>query len=163
MDVHSRPLDEVASDWTVRAAGAEDIDHVARIERISFSDPWSAGEFRALLESPHAIFLVACDEHDSIGGYVVTMSVLDESEVLNIAVDLDHRGKSVGAMLLDKCIEEAEARGSRSTYLEVRQSNEPALRLYRSRGFEEVSRRRGYYSKPVEDALVLRRRSALMM
>lgn len=152
----------MAHEWKIRRANDKDIDEIARIERGSFTDPWSAPEFRALLASPHAIFLVACDQFDAIAGYVVMMSVLDESEVLNIAVDPDHRGKSLGSMLLDKSLEEAEARGSRSTFLEVRQSNEPAIRLYRSRGFEEVSRRRGYYRSPVEDALVLRRRSALM-
>jgi ribosomal-protein-alanine N-acetyltransferase len=162
MDGHSRRADEVAHQWKIRAASEADIGEVARIEKAAFSDPWSASEFHALLASPHAIFLVACDQHDAIGGYVVTMSVLDESEVLNIAVDSDHRGKSLGSMLLDKSLEAAEGRGSRSTFLEVRQSNEPAIRLYRSRGFEEVSRRRGYYRSPVEDALVLRRRSALM-
>ena len=144
-------------------AGEGDVSEVARIEKVSFSDPWSASEFSAVLASPHAIFLVACDASDAIGGYIVTMSVLDESEVLNIAVDPAHRGKSLGAMLLDRSLDVAERRGSRSTFLEVRESNEPAIRLYRSRGFEEVSRRRGYYRSPVEDALVLRRRSALMM
>jgi ribosomal-protein-alanine N-acetyltransferase len=152
----------VASRWSIRNAEDADVREIARIERGSFSDPWSEVEFRALLASPHAIFLVACDEQGTVGGYVVTMSVLDESEVLNIAVDAGHRGKSIGSMLLDRCLEEAEVRGSRSTFLEVRQSNEAALRLYRSRGFEEVSRRRGYYRRPVEDALVLRRSSALM-
>ena len=160
---HSLPLDDVGLPWTIRDAGEEDVIEVARIEKASFSDPWSAGEFTAVLASPHAIFLVACDASDSIGGYVVMMSVLDESEVLNIAVDPSHRGKSLGSILLDRSLEEAERRGSQATFLEVRESNEPAIRLYRSRGFEEVSRRRGYYRSPVEDALVLRRSSALMM
>ncbi len=149
--------------WRIRIAAEHDLSEVARIEKGSFSDPWSEPEFGAILASPHAIFLVACDTEDSIAGYVVMMSVLDESEVLNIAVDSHQRGKSLGSMLLDKCLEEAESRGSKSTFLEVRESNEAAIRLYRSRGFEEVSRRRGYYRSPVEDALVLRRRSALMM
>ena len=105
----------------------------------------------------HAIFLVAEDSARRIGGYVITMAVTDESEVLNIAVDPERRGAALGALLLDAALAEAEKRGARSTFLEVRESNEPALRLYRSRGFEEISRRRRYYKSPVEDALVLRR------
>ena len=130
---------------------------VARIEKASFSDPWSLGEFRGLLSSPYAIFLVATDEQGNVSGYVVTTTVMDESEILNIAVDPAFRGMSLGAMLLDRALDEAGKLGSKATFLEVREANEPAIRLYRSRGFEEISRRRKYYSAPVEDALVLRR------
>ena len=150
------------AEWSIRAAREDDVGEVARIEAASFSDPWSAGEFAVILASSHAIFLVACDADGRIGGYVVTMAVLDESEVLNIAVDPGLRGMSLGAMLLDSALQEAESRGSQATFLEVRESNAAALGLYRSRGFEEVSRRRRYYRSPVEDALVLRRRTALM-
>jgi len=59
--------------------------------------------------------------------------------------------------LIDAAIAEAESRGAESMFLEVRESNRAARALYASRGFEEISRRRGYYRTPVEDALVLRR------
>lgn len=163
MDARSQPAGELSLSWTIRKAGESDLREVARIERASFSDPWSIGEFTGVLSSPYAIFLVAVDERGRVGGYVVMMAILDESEVLNIAVDVQLRGAAIGARLLDSAIADAELNGARTTFLEVRESNEAALRLYRSRGFEELSRRPGYYRSPVEDALVLRRRSALMM
>lgn len=105
-----------------------------------------------------AIFLVAADEESGeVAGYVVTLAVMDESEVLNIAVDTPYRGASIGGMLLDHALAAAEGAGSESTFLEVRESNVAARRLYERRGFEEISRRVRYYRSPVEDALVLRR------
>jgi ribosomal-protein-alanine N-acetyltransferase len=142
----------------LRRAIDGDMDEVSRIEAASFADPWSAQEFRAVLSVPHAIFLVASDDRAGrLAGYVVTMTVLDEAEILNIAVDPPMRGATLGARLLDAALAEVEARGAKKTFLEVRESNEPARKLYTSRGFEEISRRRKYYQSPVEDALVLSR------
>jgi ribosomal-protein-alanine N-acetyltransferase len=85
------------------------------------------------------------------------MTVLEEAEVLNIAVDPARRGASLGGRLLDAGISEARSRGAHEIFLEVRESNVAALDLYRSRGFEAIARRKKYYRTPVEDALVLRR------
>lgn len=109
------------------------------------------------MSAPQTIFLVAADQRGGIGGYVLVMVVIDESEILNIAVDPAVRGASLGGSLLDAGMTEARSRGAKEIFLEVRESNEAALRLYSSRGFEAVSRRRKYYRTPVEDALVLRR------
>jgi ribosomal-protein-alanine N-acetyltransferase len=66
-------------------------------------------------------------------------------------------GAGIGQTLLDAALDEGGRRGTAAVYLEVRDSNQRAKRLYRSRGFEDVGRRRGYYQHPVEDAIVLRR------
>lgn len=145
------------SGCTLRLAGEHDVAEVVRIERESFSDPWSAGDFVSLMSMPHAIFLVAVDVSGAVAGYVMAMVVADESEILNIAVDPARRGGAIGGMLLDAALTAGESQGVVSTFLEVRESNEPAIRLYRSRGFEEISRRKKYYRSPAEDALVLRR------
>jgi len=109
------------------------------------------------MESPQTIFLVAVDEiSEGVAGYAVALTVLDESEILNIAVDPAMRGRGLGGRLLDAAIAEVAGRGAVAAFLEVRESNSAARELYRSRGFEELSRRRGYYRTPVEDALVLR-------
>lgn len=142
---------------TLRIADEDDVAEVVRIERESFSDPWSAADFVSLMSMPHAIFLVAVDASGTVAGYVMAMVVADESEILNIAVDPARRGGAIGGMLLDAALTAGESQGVVSTFLEVRESNEPAIRLYRSRGFEEISRRKKYYRSPAEDALVLRR------
>ncbi len=141
-----------------------DLEHIVRIEKVSFVDPWSAADFRTMVDVPQAIFLVAVDEASGIiGGYVLTMALYEDSEVLNIAVDPPFRGAALGARLLDATLDEANRRGATMTVLEVRESNDAARRLYRSRGFEEISRRKNYYRDPVEDALVLRRSGKMMM
>lgn len=150
--------------FRLRRAIEADLEHIVRIENASFVDPWGASDFRSVLEVPQAIFLVAVDEASGvIAGYVLTMALYEDSEVLNIAVDLPFRRAALGAKLLDATLDEANRRGATMTFLEVRESNDAARRLYRSRGFEEISRRKNYYRDPVEDALVLRRSSKMMM
>ena len=133
------------------------MDAVARIEKVSFADPWSASDFRSVMTSAQSIFLVAESLDSRVVGYVVVLRVLDESEILNIAVAPADRGKSIGSALLDAAIGMVEREGVAQTFLEVRESNAAARGLYESRGFVEMARRRGYYRNPVEDALVLRR------
>ncbi len=145
------------SGFTLRLARESDVPGISRVENSSFADPWSEADFKSVMSAPQAIFLVAADSDDCIAGYVLVMTVLEEAEVLNIAVDPASRGVSLGGRLLDAGMAEALNRGAHEIFLEVRESNEAALRLYRSRGFEAISRRNKYYRTPVEDALVLRR------
>jgi ribosomal-protein-alanine N-acetyltransferase len=144
---------------TIRAARREDVDLVAAIERGAFSDPWSPGSFRSLLENPLVHFAVAADSITGrLFGYVVTWFVIDEAEIANLAVTDDARRMGIGARLLDHALETARARQCAVVFLEVRESNGAARALYASRSFEVAGRRTKYYRKPVEDALVLRRR-----
>ena len=142
---------------TIDAAREEDIDAIAVIEREAFSDPWSARSFREALEHPAVYFGCARSGADGVQGYVVAWFIADEGEIANLAVASSGRGTGIGKALLDAALEEAGRRGAGAVYLEVRDSNERARRLYHSRAFEEVGRRRQYYRRPVEDAIVLRR------
>ena len=143
---------------TLRQPEKADLQAVAAIERASFGDPWSAEDFASVLRAGHTIFRVAVSDADGeIGGYVVAMTVLDEAEILNIAVPPTARRNGLGGILLDAALREVERQGALSVFLEVRVSNVAARSLYGSRGFVEISRRKGYYRSPVEDALVLRR------
>ena len=152
-----KPVKREQGSVGIRLVRATDLPDVSRIERASFADPWGPGDFRSVMESPQTIFLVAVDEiSEGIVGYAVALTVLDESEILNIAVDPPMRGRGLGGRLLDAAIAGVVGRGAVAAFLEVRESNSAARELYRSRGFEELSRRRGYYRTPVEDALVLR-------
>ncbi len=149
-------MSSIAASIEVRPADSYDILQVGSIERASFSDPWGNGEFKSALESSATIFLVAEDSKTAaVFGYAIAIIVLDESEILNIAVAPAVRGSGIGGVLLDSALQQVRARGANAVYLEVRESNESARRLYLSRGFGELSRRKNYYKKPVEDALVL--------
>lgn len=156
----------------VTPATAGDLDRVAAIEGASFGDPWSRHAFERLLGDERVFFSVACaprnhaarhgdtaapdGEGSVVVGYVAAWFIMDEGEIANLAVAPEARGHGIGALLLDSAIAAARARGVSAVYLEVRDSNVPARRLYASRGFTEVGRRRRYYRRPVEDALVLR-------
>jgi ribosomal-protein-alanine N-acetyltransferase len=135
----------------------EDLPAVAVIEREAFSDPWSEKSFREALAHPAIYFVAARGDEGQVLGYVVAWFVADEGQIANLAVAPSAWGKGIGRSLLDAALREAVLRKATEVYLEVRDSNERARRLYRSRGFEEVGRRREYYRRPVEDAIVLRR------
>ena len=142
----------------IRRARVDDLPAILAIERVSFTDPWSRSSFTALLEQPRVYFTVALDRSaGTLLGYTIAWFVLDEAELANLAVAPEARGNGIGALLLEGALVASEARGSATMYLEVRASNQAAIALYSSHGFAEVGRRRAYYRKPVEDALILRR------
>jgi ribosomal-protein-alanine N-acetyltransferase len=142
---------------SVQPARLADVPAIVEIERSVFSDPWSAQSFREALGHPAVCFACARSDGGDVLGYVVAWFVADEGEIANLAVSRSAWGAGIGRELLDAALSEAAARGVAEVYLEVRESNERARRLYESRGFEQVGRRRGYYRRPVEDAIVLRR------
>lgn len=141
----------------------QDVTAVADLEAQSFTNPWSAESFRALLEGGYAEVWVAEAEPSApspgrdvrLAGYAVAWFAGDSGELANLAVRPDLRGTGVGSVLLDHVLDRARSRGIREMFLEVRASNEAALRLYRSRGFRRLAIRSGYYPNPREDALVL--------
>jgi ribosomal-protein-alanine N-acetyltransferase len=159
MGISARPPTPArVSGVIIDAATAADLSLVAAIERVAFSDPWSARSFYELLGSPAVYFVCARRESEpSVIGYLVAWFVADEGQIANLAVAPDVCGQGIGKLLLDAALAEGAVRGADAIYLEVRDSNQRARRLYGSRGFEEVGRRRGYYRRPAEDAIVLRR------
>lgn len=139
----------------LRAATDRDVDAVLAIEQSSFGDPWNRSAFLELLDDPRVAFLIA-DMAGVVRGYVVAWFVLDEGEIGNLAVAREVQRQGIGARLLDGAIAAVREAKVEALYLEVRETNGAARALYASRGFVEVGRRRGYYRKPREDALVLR-------
>lgn len=140
----------------IREIGLEDLAAVAALEAASFPDPWSRSDFAELLAAP-LVQGWSIWERTSLVGYIVIRTVEDEAEVLNLAVAPDARRRGMAGRLLGQAIEALRLDGVHSVYLEVRRSNSAAQALYRGRGFSLVGVRQGYYRKPEEDALVLRR------
>lgn len=152
-----RPEDSAASEAvSVRAMRVRDVPEVVYIENRSFRVPWSESTFKSLLRQPHAALFVA-ETGDQIAGYAAVWFVADEAELGDLAVHPDYRRRGIGSILLRRALQEARGRKIRVLYLEVRAGNEEARRLYERSGFEVMTVRRGYYSQPVEDALVMRR------
>ncbi len=100
-------------------------------------------------------FLVA-ERDRRVVGYVVAVRAADEAEILNLCVAPAARRSGTGRALVRAILRRVAALGARAAYLEVRDSNHAARRLYEAEGFAPVGRRRGYYRRPVEDAIVLR-------
>ena len=159
MDARCPVLERAARGRAVLApASRGHIAEVTAIEEASFSDPWSESSFRQAIDNPGVFFQVATEGAGGpVVGYVVAWFAADEGEIANVAVAPSARGRGVGGLLLDAAIVAAADHGAEALYLDVRESNARARALYDSRGFIEVGRRRRYYRRPAEDAIVLRR------
>ena len=129
---------------------------VAALEQVCFSDPWSEQSVRSELTNPLSLWLVALDG-DAVAGYVGSQTVLDEADVMNVAVAPAYRRQGIARQLLKRLQICLADRGVRSLTLEVRVSNEAAIALYVALGYVQVGRRPNYYLKPREDALILRK------
>ncbi|MDD7643340.1 MAG: ribosomal protein S18-alanine N-acetyltransferase [bacterium] len=139
---------------TVREMSALDVEAVAALEAEIFSTPWSAQGFEDTLCREDVLFLVAC-EADQVLGYVGVYCTADEGEITNVAVAPSARRRGVGQKLLAELIGRLAQKEIYRIVLEVRESNEPAIRLYEKQGFATMGKRKNFYEKPTEDAYVM--------
>ena len=132
-----------------------DVNAVTRADASTFSSPWGEDTFRSLLGRSDAELWVA-DLDGEVAGYAILWRILRDGELASIVVREDLRGQGIGSALLVWMLGVAERAGVRNLYLEARESNQTALRLYRACGFERVGVRERHYEHPQEDALVLK-------
>ena len=135
---------------------ATHVPQVAELEKLCFSDPWSEKSVASELENKLALWLVALDG-DTVAGYIGSQTVIDETDMMNVAVHPDYRRQGIAEALVNALVDALKARESHGLTLEVRASNEPAKKLYEKLGFFQVGRRPNYYRNPREDALILRK------
>ena len=133
----------------------EQLDDILLMERQCFSVPWTREQLAAQLSDSMHIFLAAEDENGSAIGYVGLMYVLDEGYISNVAVSPSRRREGIADMLLAELYARAKEKKLSFLTLEVRESNIPARSLYKKHGYTEVGRRKGYYSLPKEDAVLM--------
>ena len=129
------------------------VSAVAELERQNFSEPWPEIAVRSELTNKLALWLVAVED-GVVAGYVGSQTVLQEADMMNIAVADTHRRRGIARMLVEELIRQLDAY---QLTLEVRASNVPAIALYEKLGFTQVGLRKNYYHKPKEDALILRK------
>ena len=130
------------------------VAQIAALEKQCFSDPWSENSVASELENPLSLWLIA-EEDGAVCGYVGSQMVLDETDMMNIAVHPDCRRKGIAAALITELVSRLKARGSRVLRLEVRESNFSAIALYEALGFTQLGLRKNYYRNPKENALIL--------
>ena len=151
-------LDEIdLPEVTIRSMLEADIADVVRIERASYTFPWTEGIFRDCLRVNYHCRVI------EIGGLIVGHGVMSvgagEAHVLNVCVDEAYRCRGIGGRLLKHLLRAAATAGASEAFLEARPSNLAAIRLYQSLGFKQIGLRRGYYQAigGREDAIVLKR------
>lgn len=144
-DVEIRPLQE------------QDLDEVCAIESASFSMPWTKEAFQGLIDDPLSEYLVVIQDGKVVGcaGYSDQVGV---GYINNVVIAKECRNQGLGRKLTETVIEHGEEKGLKEFTLEVRVSNEYAVRLYESLGFESAGVRKRFYEHPIEDAYVMWRR-----
>ncbi len=129
------------------------------IEEMSFPTPWSYDAFLGELNLHNGSGLVCVSmagKAERVVGYLLMRWVCDELEIVNLAVHPQMRRQGIARKLLRECIRQFGTRGTKIIFLEVREHNEPAIRLYLSFGFKQVGLRRSYYVDTGEDAILMR-------
>ena len=133
----------------------KDLHDVYDIEQSVFPYHWTLRNLEGSLASEN-MGIVLRDISGKLIGYFITLDIVDELELLKIAVGKEFQGKGYGRLLMEKVIELAEHLEMSSIFLEVRESNIPAIELYKKTGFKTIGIRPGYYVQPKEDALLMK-------
>ena len=143
------------NDLILRRMRVTDVDEVSAIEAATFARPWSREAFCQELERNVAARYLVAVRGDRVIGYAGAWIILDESHITNIAVTEAERGRGVGRQLTEKLLWYLSNLGASYATLEVRVSNERAIRLYQSLGFVTVGKRKKYYEDNGEDAFLM--------
>ena len=140
---------------TFRPMTEADVEAVLKIEFSAFSHPWTRGIFLDCIKSGYECWLMFLGDQQV--GHGVLSAAGDECHLLNLTVKPESQSSGLGGKLLDHLLLQGRQRGAETAFLEVRESNQPAIRLYERTGFNEIGRRRGYYPAVGgrEDALVM--------
>lgn len=137
--------------YMIRKAVQSDLAAMCEIEKECIADPWSLAAFESSFASEGAVFLAAEAENGEICGFITANAVLDEINIYNVAVREGFRRLGIASALLS----ELEKLKPYSINLEVRESNASAIALYEKCGFEQVGKRKNFYSKPTENAVLM--------
>ena len=146
-------LEKIQSTVTIREMTEDDIKSIAELEKECFSEPWSETSLRDELTNETARFYVLRDGKNLLG-YIGANNICNEVYITNVAVNSECRGKGYGKILVNHLIKQSEAERAFFITLEVRKSNENAIKLYEKCGFKLIGERKNFYSKPTEDALI---------
>ncbi len=139
-------------EYRIIEMSAEHIPCIALLEKECFSSPWSEKAFLNELQNDNSHFLVAYSEE--VLGYIGVQEICGEAYITNIAVFEKYRNLRIGRTLLKKAVEGALSRNCDFITLEVRESNKPAISLYKSEDFEVAGFRKNFYTYPTENGII---------
>ena len=130
------------------------LDGVAELEKLCFSQPWSRNSLELLTKDGIGVGMV-CSRDGKVCAYGGMMVAVDEGQITNIATHPDYRRQGFGRAIVESLIKYAKMNGLDSISLEVRESNRAAIDLYTSLGFKVEGKRKDFYTKPTENALIM--------
>lgn len=142
------------TNYIIRKMIPRDIDSIMQIENEAFSMPWSKESYLAEMKNQFASYLV-CDVAGTIAGYGGIWTVFEEAHITNVAVNAEFRRQGIGSAIMTELENRAREKKARRIMLEVRPSNEPALKTYKKLGYLPANVRNEYYSDNGEDALIM--------
>jgi ribosomal-protein-alanine N-acetyltransferase len=159
-DITTHQLNVQRSSYRIRRMSFADIETVHKLDKLSFSLPWSKDSYQfELMQNPGSMQWVVeityPDKDQEVVGMIVEWLVVDEAHIATLAVHPEHRKQGLGKQLLLVALREAIHRGMRTATLDVRASNVIAQKMYQQLGFEVVGRRPGYYRDNHEDAILM--------
>lgn len=137
----------------IRNATVNELDFCTELETNTFSEPWSKNAFLQCIDSEDSYFNIAFINNKPVG-YYVAGNICNEINLYTIAVSPEHRKCGIGKAMLQHLIQSAKKDDAYFIGLEVRESNTYAIRLYESEGFICNGKRKNFYKKPTEDALL---------
>lgn len=142
--------------WVEPYGDDQDLDGVLEVEAESFTNPWTRAMYAWELQNPDVCHIyVVRTEACRVAGFCAFWLVVDEVHVNNVALRPLYRGRGLGTALMRRVLTEARRIGAVRATLEVRASNEGAIRFYQQMGFTVTATRPRYYTNPAEDALIL--------
>lgn len=141
--------------WTGPVVSEGEADEIASLEKRIFADPWSFKAVYDAVKDPRAMVLSA-KEKGHVIGYCLIYFAADEAEMARFAVKELFRRQGVGRTLFNRAVKLLTEKNVKRVFLEVRESNAAARAFYLSNGFTAVGRRKGFYAKPEEDAVLMR-------
>lgn len=150
-------MSEQYKDLTIDRMKEGNLEEVLRIEKESFSDPWTRESFLEDINKDFTYPAVARKDGELVA-YTCLWKIEDELQIANIAVDKEHRHQGIAQKLMEWIMEQGLKQKCKSVTLDVRVSNSVALTLYRKFGFEQIGRRKNYYRFPVEDAIIMEKK-----
>ena len=150
----------ITSKLVLRNVGTVDVEFIKTIEDDTFSDAWSLAALNSMFDYDyyHCYVAVLKDEEtekEILMGYAIFKTVAGESELLRFALSCEQRGRGFGKSLLAYALAEENRHQTEKVFLEVRESNEAAIAVYKKQGFKEIGKRKRFYQDPEEDALLM--------
>ena len=145
----------------IRKMEITDCEAVYHLFAECFSKPWSFAAIKDMFAKSDYYNLVAVDDKicpdsgDRILGYSGIIKLLDEADIVNVAVSPASRKQGIATRLMESLLKDSEKMGIHSIYLEVREHNKAAIRLYERSGFKETGMRKNYYTDPSEHAILM--------